>query len=238
MGWFEVILNSPSYHRIHHAINDKYLDKNFGEIFIIWDKMFDTCAVEEEESIYGALTPVASWNPNKIYWHYWSFLWKDAVRTKKWWDKLRLWFMPLGWRPEDCRQQSRHRVNEKTLVKFTTPLSPKTKSYLIVAAVLGTGLMFVTINLNWPLQVWERVALTGVLWLMITNWGGMLENKAWAVKSDLVFVVLESLMFSYLIYRFELKSLQMVQVMYFTLRLTLHAWWRSSLKREERATAA
>ena len=79
MGWFELIFNSPSYHRIHHAINEKYLDKNFGEIFILWDKMFGTCVKEDEEPVYGCLTPVNSLDPNKIYIQYWRMLYTDCA---------------------------------------------------------------------------------------------------------------------------------------------------------------
>lgn len=238
MKWFEMIFNSPSYHRIHHAINEKYLDKNFGEIFILWDKWFGTYAEETEEPVYGALTPVASWNPNKIYWHYWLVLWRDACATKSWWDKLRLWFMPLGWRPEDCRNIPRYRVNEKTLVKFTTPVSPATKNYLILSSILGTGLMFIAINLQWPLTVTERVVLTGLVWHMITNWGGMLESRDWARHSDGFFVLFESLVLSWLVYRFQLESFKPVLIVYFSLRLSAHALWRVGAQKAQGRTLA
>lgn len=177
MGWFEKVFNTPSYHRVHHAINEKYLDKNFGEIFIIWDKMFGTCAVEDEEVVYGALTPVQSCNPNKIYFQYWNFLFQDMIHTKKLWDKIRLWFMPLGWRPEDRRNVARYRVNEKTIQKYVVPVSLPRKWYLGMQAVIGLGLMSVTINLNLPFSVLDRLLLAFVLWLMITSWGMIIEKK-------------------------------------------------------------
>src|SRR5690606_30996956 len=151
-----------------HAINDKYLDKNFGEIFIIWDKIFGTCMPEQEEPIYGALTPPQTCNPNKIYFQYWGFLWNDAVRTKRWWDKIRLWFMPLGWRPDDVRHLSRYRINEKTFEKYQVNVSKRTKSYLIMQSVLGVALMGITINLQLPLTVGERIWLSVLIWAMIT----------------------------------------------------------------------
>ncbi|MBY0517204.1 MAG: sterol desaturase family protein [Bacteriovoracaceae bacterium] len=184
MPGFEILFNSPSYHRVHHAINDKYLDKNFGEIFIIWDKMFGTCEKEVEEPIFGALTPPQTCNPNKIYVQYWAMLWRDCMNTKSLWDKVRLWFMPLGWRPEDVRNMPRFRVNEKTFKKYEVKVDSGRKAYLIVQAALGVALMGLTINLQLPFSVAERVWLSVLIWLMITSWGGLLEKKNWAWKLE------------------------------------------------------
>lgn len=179
MGWFEIIFNSPSYHRVHHAINDKYIDKNFGEIFIIWDKMFGTCAVEdEEECVFGALTPVQSCNPNKIYFQYWAFLFKDMMHTKSWWDKFRLWFMPLGWRPDDCKDIPRYRINVDTFERYEVKTTAFKKFYLIVQAIVAIVIMGITINLKLPISVEERIGLTVVLWTIITHWGYVLESKS------------------------------------------------------------
>jgi alkylglycerol monooxygenase len=103
MGFLEYILVTPSHHRVHHAINDIYLDKNLSQIFIFWDKLFGTFQEELEEvpPVYGVKKPVNTWNPLIInYVHLWSLI-QDAWRTQNWWDKLRIWFMPTGWRPAD-----------------------------------------------------------------------------------------------------------------------------------------
>jgi sterol desaturase/sphingolipid hydroxylase (fatty acid hydroxylase superfamily) len=177
MGWYEIIFNSPAYHRVHHAINDKYLDKNFGEIFIIWDKMFGTYAKEEEEPIYGCLTPIQSCNPNKIYVQFWKALFIDMVNTKSWWDKIRLWFMPLGWRPDDVKHIQRYRINEKTFVKYNVEVPTTKKAFLVLQVALGLYLMSSTINLNIPFTMVERLSLIFSLWLMIMSWGKLLESE-------------------------------------------------------------
>ena len=103
MGFLEKIIVTPSHHRVHHAINKEYLDKNLGQIFIFWDKFFDTYQEElkEVEPIYGITRPVKTWNPIKInFQHIWLLI-QDAWRTKNLWDKCRIWFMPTGWRPQD-----------------------------------------------------------------------------------------------------------------------------------------
>ncbi len=103
MGWLEKVIVTPSHHRVHHAINPLYLDKNFSQIFIIWDKLFGTFQEElpEVAPVYGITRPVRTWNPVKInFLHIWLLI-KDAWNAEKWKDKLRIWFMPLGWRPAD-----------------------------------------------------------------------------------------------------------------------------------------
>ena len=103
MGWLEYIIVTPSHHRVHHAINPKYLDKNYSQVFIIWDKLFGTFQPEldEEPAVYGITKAVKTWNPLIInYQHVWS-IFKDAWRTENFKDKIKIWFMPTGWRPED-----------------------------------------------------------------------------------------------------------------------------------------
>ena len=103
MGFLEKIIVTPSHHRVHHAINKEYLDKNYGQIFIFWDKWFGTYQPEMEQvpAVYGITRPAQTWNPVKINFQHLWLLTKDAWRTKSWKDKLRIWLMPTGWRPAD-----------------------------------------------------------------------------------------------------------------------------------------
>jgi len=103
MGFLEKIIVTPSHHRVHHAINPEYIDKNYAQIFIAWDKWFGTFQEElpHVPPVYGITRPVRTWNPIKInFVHLWLLI-TDAWRAQRWKDKLRIWFMPTGWRPED-----------------------------------------------------------------------------------------------------------------------------------------
>jgi alkylglycerol monooxygenase len=103
MGFLEKIIVTPSHHRVHHAINPEYIDKNYGQIFIFWDKWFGTFQEELKEvpPVYGITRPVQTWNPIKInFQHAWLLL-KDAWRTNSWKEKFTLWFKPTGYRPAD-----------------------------------------------------------------------------------------------------------------------------------------
>ena len=107
MGLFEKIIITPSHHRVHHAINKEYLDKNYGQIFIWWDKWFGTYQQELKEvaPVYGITRPAQTWNPIKInFQHLWLLI-KDAWRTESWKDKFRIWLMPTGWRPKDVEEK-------------------------------------------------------------------------------------------------------------------------------------
>lgn len=107
MGFLEHVIVTPSHHRVHHAINAEYIDKNYGQIFIVWDKLFGTFQPELKEvpPVYGVKRPVHTWNPLLIgVQHIWLIL-RDAIRTKKVNDKIKIWFMPTGWRPDDVKAQ-------------------------------------------------------------------------------------------------------------------------------------
>jgi sterol desaturase/sphingolipid hydroxylase (fatty acid hydroxylase superfamily) len=103
MGFLEHIIVTPAHHRVHHALNREYMDKNHGQIFIIWDKLFGTFQDELPEAppVYGITRPANTWNPIKInFQHIWLLI-KDAWRARSIWDKIRIWWMPTGWRPAD-----------------------------------------------------------------------------------------------------------------------------------------
>ena len=107
MGFLEKIIVTPSHHRVHHAINKEYIDKNYSQIFIFWDKLFGTFQQEllDVKPVYGITRPVHTWNPIKInFMHLWLLI-KDAWHAQNLKDKFRIWFMPTGWRPADVAEK-------------------------------------------------------------------------------------------------------------------------------------
>jgi alkylglycerol monooxygenase len=103
LGWFDRWFCSPSNHRVHHAVNDRYLDRNYGGILIIWDRLFGSFHEEDDDEpcVYGTRAPLRSFNPLWANVEVYAALARDAARTGSWWDKLRIWFKPPGWRPTD-----------------------------------------------------------------------------------------------------------------------------------------
>jgi alkylglycerol monooxygenase len=102
LGPLEYVLATPSHHRVHHATNDVYLAKNFGFVFIVWDKLFGTFQPELRDvaPVYGTLRPPRTYQPIAVAFHELACVWRDAMRARRWRDKLRIWFMPAGWRPD------------------------------------------------------------------------------------------------------------------------------------------
>lgn len=127
MGWLEKLIVTPSHHRVHHAINPKYIDKNYGQIFIIWDKLFGTFQEEQDDEppVYGVKKQPQTWNPILINFQHLAVLIKDAWFASKWKDKLRIWLMPTGWRPGDVQDKYPMQIinDPKELRKYDTNLS-------------------------------------------------------------------------------------------------------------------
>jgi sterol desaturase/sphingolipid hydroxylase (fatty acid hydroxylase superfamily) len=103
LGPLEYVIVTPSHHRVHHAINPDYIDKNYGQILIIWDKIFGTFQAELDhvKPVYGILNQANTWNPILINYKYMWQLIKDAWHAENIFDKIKIWFMPTGWRPGD-----------------------------------------------------------------------------------------------------------------------------------------
>ncbi len=188
LGWVERIFVTPSHHRVHHGVNPQYIDKNYSEFLIIWDKLFGSYAEEREEVCYGITHPPRTWDPIFINFQYWRQLWSDAWHTRSWRDKLRIWFMPTGWRPADVSDAPAPTVIGYGLdqqVKYTSTPYPGLIGYLVVQVLLGLGYMYVTINMAWPLSAVDRVVLSAGLFAMITAWGGLLQARSWALPMEI-----------------------------------------------------
>lgn len=108
LGPIEWIFNTPSHHRVHHATQVEYLDKNHAGILIIWDRMFGTFQKEKEDPIYGITQNIDTFNPLKIATHEYVNLWRDVKRAPKFSDKLKYIFYPPGWSHDGPNQTSKY----------------------------------------------------------------------------------------------------------------------------------
>ena len=113
--WFEAIFNTPSHHRVHHASNPIYLDKNMAGILIIWDKMFGTFQpeLEEEKVIYGLTINIDTYNPLKIAFNEWGNMLKDVFTSKtSFFNRLNYFFKPPGWKHDGTGKLSEDMLRE------------------------------------------------------------------------------------------------------------------------------
>lgn len=184
LGWFEKWFTTPSHHRVHHGVNFKYLDKNFGEFLIIWDKMFGTFAEEQEKVVYGIYDHPKSWNPIRINFHFFIVLWGYAKAAPFRWDKIRVWFMPAGWRPRGLPPAEKIEITTENQVRFRPDMFAASKLYLVIQVIVGIFLMMGVISnlLGWTTAMrWGGAFL---LWWHIVNWSGILEAKGWLRISE------------------------------------------------------
>ena len=190
LGPLEWVLNTPSHHRVHHGRNPKYLDKNYAGTLIIWDRMFGTFKAEEEEPVYGLTKPLNSWNPLWANLHVWNDLIRDAWLAPRWIDKVRIWFMPQGWRPEGLPANPlAPEITHQSVVRYDTQVPVGLNVYVVVNFV-GTLLLAVALlAAGKSLGRGELGAFALlVLWALL-NLGGIFDHRRWAFPSELLRLV-------------------------------------------------
>jgi sterol desaturase/sphingolipid hydroxylase (fatty acid hydroxylase superfamily)/uncharacterized membrane protein YhhN len=178
LGWFDRWFCSPSNHRVHHAVNERYLDKNYGGILIVWDRLFGSFKEEDEKCVYGTRSPLNSWDPlwanAEVYWA----LGKDSWHAKSWGDKLRIWLKPPGWRPADLAARFPKGAFDMARVEYFHP--PVTRAVALFGAAQFLVLLAGVAYFLWqadglalgPSMVWLAALGTG-LWAV----GGLLQGR-------------------------------------------------------------
>ncbi len=104
LGWLDEIFNTPSVHRVHHGSNPKYLDKNYGGLLMVWDKLFGTYQREEEKVIYGLTKNIKTNNPITINFIEYKNIWQEVKQCRTLKDKLKITFGNLVWKPAYFKQ--------------------------------------------------------------------------------------------------------------------------------------
>ncbi len=181
LGPVEWVMNTPSHHRVHHGIDPEYVDKNYAGIFIVWDRLFGTYEREEREPVYGTVKGMPSWNALTVNVQPWVDLWKMSAATKPFVDKVRVWFAPPEWRPDDLggtvvvppADPSAH-------PRYDKQVSRGIKAYVAVQfAIASLAIVgYLWIEATASLATLSLCAMVFVATL--AAWGGLLEGKRWA----------------------------------------------------------
>jgi len=189
LGWFDRVFASPSNHRVHHAVNDVYLDKNYGGILILWDRMFGSFIDENaaEPVVYGTRSPLRSYNPLWANVEVYAALARDAWHAQRWSDKVRIWLKPPGWRSADLIARfPKADFDISALRKYDPPISRGVAIYVLIQfAVLtaaGTFCLAVTESIGTP---WT-LAYIGWLALALCSLGFRAEGRNLAVIGELL----------------------------------------------------
>lgn len=152
--WLEYIMSTPSSHRVHHGTNHQYLDRNYGGVFVIWDRLFGTFVPEVEQVRYGVIDPYQSWNAVAANFNVFSSLLRQAKTFSRLRDQFKLWFMPPGWDPAGPKEIP----STEGRAKFDPPFAEDAKRGLFILLILAivVGSTAVTIPPDGPL--WPLVA--------------------------------------------------------------------------------
>ena len=198
LGWYEWVFVTPSNHRVHHAQNQIYIDRNYGGVFILWDRLFGSFQEEldADKPIYGIRKALKSWNPLWANVHVYVQLSKDCWHAKRWQDKLLIWFKRTGWRPADVEQNYPiSKVDLTQFRKFDIPLSLINKCYSLIQylLVVFVGLLLM-MNVSAFTLIEQVLVVLFVLYGSISA-GLVLENNPLAlylewVKCSLIMVTL------------------------------------------------
>jgi alkylglycerol monooxygenase len=178
LGWFDRWFCSPSNHRVHHAVNDQYVDRNYGGMLVVWDRLFGSFREEGERCVYGTRSPLDSWDPLwsnfEVYWG----LARDSWHARSWADKLRVWFKPPGWRPADVAARfPKPPFDLAQVQRFHPPMTPAVAWYGAIGFVgmLGGVLLFLWRADSLPVAQ----ALTWVVVLGAAQWaiGAVMQGR-------------------------------------------------------------
>jgi alkylglycerol monooxygenase len=177
VGFLEYFLNTPSHHRVHHAINPRYLDRNFAATFMLWDQLFGTFVVEDERPRYGITHALRSFNPLWAQVHYWVELARASIKTPRLVDKLRVWIASPTWQVPGVEPSSAPAGE----TKYDVDESPAGLYFYVVGHfVLLSGAIFLTLLRESELSLAVLAIITALVLLSLTAWGGLLEKKPWA----------------------------------------------------------
>ncbi|WP_431312804.1 sterol desaturase family protein [Roseateles agri] len=173
LGWFDRWFCSPSNHRVHHAVNDPYLDRNYGGILIIWDRIFGSFQdeLDEEPCVYGTRDALQNWNPLAANWQVYARLIAKMRATPRWRDKLRLWWEPAHWQPGLGLKVEPYDPQARELYDPALPRGRRIAALMAFVLLLGVvTLLLWNAHLMTPGQKFASVAATalglvGVAWL-------------------------------------------------------------------------
>ncbi len=189
LGFLDRILVTPSNHRVHHAQNERYIDKNYGGILVLWDRLFGTFMEESDEDpvVFGVRKPLANWNPFWANLQVYDYLLFDARHTRRWRDKIGLWFRRTGWRPADvAARYPKTPTDLQQFRKFDPVLSPRQSYY-----VMGQFLVVVLLTL-FNADIFAKQGAAAVLvpclllWAHLYTLGMLNEGRSHAARFELI----------------------------------------------------
>lgn len=206
LGWLEHILITPSLHGIHHASDEKYLDKNYGDVFTFWDKLFGTYMQEEEAPKYGLTHPVKSYSLLWQHFHYFLEIIAACKRTGSFKEKLKIIFgspalLDQDIRPELERKYLQHKNSTDYRFRFSKYLNYQIAGCIILLAIITAFYR----QLSLP----DHLFIASLILITLVNCGALMEQRRWIYDLECVRLIL---VFTYLCFRTDYSEYLIVPV--------------------------
>lgn len=189
----EYILNTPSHHRVHHAVNPKYIDKNHAGVFIIWDRMFGTFQpeLEDVDIVYGITTPFKSWNPAWANLHYYVEMWRAASKMTRLGDKLKMIVARPGWLPDYLGgYQAPAEPNKELRIPYDADTNAWMKGYAILQFLVVLIGSVAYLGFFPTISLFYKVIFFLIILISIVIIGAIFERKRWIAAAEYVRLIL------------------------------------------------
>lgn len=226
MKWLEYIFITPSLHGVHHASDEKYLDKNYGDVFVFWDKMFGTFQKEEEKPNYGLTHPIKSYSFLWQHFHYYLEIYEATKRTDGFKNKLKVVFGS----PATMDQDIRPMLEKKWLPNKENPnYHFRYKSYLNFQIGLSFVLMSVITYYFGLLSSFDKYFGTFFILITLINCGALMEQRKWIYYLEYLRIIS---LISYVLISFGYAHLIFVIIAFFIVIeqiFRLSIWYKSNV---------
>lgn len=184
----EFLFNTPSHHRVHHAVNPKYIDKNHGAVFIIWDRIFGTFQEEEESPVYGITSQFKSLNPAWANFQYYVAIWQ-MFKNYPFKQKVKAIFAKPGWTPDGLNPEELIQQTDLKREKFSIHIPIGLQIYTLVQFAVITWGLVAYIGHYSELSFFLKLFFAFLLLLSVVVSGGILEKKKWVFFAEYVRLV-------------------------------------------------
>ncbi|TXH71423.1 MAG: sterol desaturase family protein [Lysobacteraceae bacterium] len=181
LGWFDRVFASPSNHRVHHAVNEVYLDKNYGGILILWDRLFDSFIEEDpaEPPVYGVRGALHSWNPIWANLAVYRGLLQTSRQMRRWPDKLKVWLKPPGWAPIENWAEVSKAGFDLNRPEYDPAVSAAVKTYAFIHFVLVLAMGVHFLGAFRQMETLPALAYAGGIVVGLVTIAALLDTRGW-----------------------------------------------------------
>ena len=229
-AWYEFIFNSPAHHRVHHAVNEKYIDKNHGAVLIIWDRIFGTFKAEEETPTYGITTQFKSLNPVWSNFHYYFEMW-EQMKHMNLGNKFKMLFAKPGWTPNGPSPKELIKQVDLNREKHDPKIPLGLGIYVFVQLLFIVWALVAYMNHFDEMTAFFQWFFAGLIILSMTICGGIFERKKWVFFAEYARILMVVFSVNTFYYFYHVDWLMVMMAFSIVSAIVFYAWFSISLSR-------